>query len=467
MRSLYQRFCPETVKTVIEPVYGLLPCGVRFGKAYRTTRDFLIQSDTWDSTRLQSYQAGRLRHLVQHAIKTVPFYQRLHERGAVDPDSIRVVGDVKALPLISKEEIRGKVDDFLSTAFRRVDLHEATTGGSSGEPFHFYSTARERSVEWAFVHHLWARAGFSPSDWRVVLRGAHIGGERDGRHWQFMPKSRELVLSGYHLDDANMRQYHDLIQSRGLKFLHCYPSSGYLFATFLLRSGLRLPLKAVLATSETVHAFQREALEDAFQCRVYSFYGLSEHVCLAGECEHSELYHVQPQYGVTEILDESGRDVTAAGQIGEIVATGFLNEAMPFIRYRTGDHAMVSQSRCRCGRDCLLLEKLVGRSYEYVVTSRQTVISLTALVFAQHFAAFRRIKKMQIVQERIGEITVVIVREADYTPADEHEIKSRFKECVPDGLSVRFQYVDSIAPAAGGKHRFMVQHLSIVKEKQS
>jgi len=359
---------------------------------------------------------------------------------------------------MSKAEIRANVKDFVSNAFPSGALHEATTGGSSGEPFHFYSIKDTRRVEWAFVHHLWSRVGFSPSDWRVVLRGTHIA---HGLRWQAVPKTREFVLSSHHMDEATMRQYHDLIRSHGFKFLYCYPSAGYLFAAFLLREGLRLPLKAVLATSEQLHAFQRKAMEEAFQCRVFSFYGQSERVCIAGECECSESYHVQPQYGITELLDSDGNEVSAPGQIGEIVATGFFNDAMPFIRYRTGDHALLSTSPCRCGRHYMLLERIVGRSYEYVVTRQQTLVSLTALIPARHFSAYRRLRKMQVLQDRIGEIEVLIVRGPDYTQDDENEILKGIQVCVPDGLTVHIRYVEDIAPTARGKHTFMIQRLSL------
>ncbi len=92
---------------------------------------------------------------------------------------------------------------------------------------------------------------------------------------------------------------------------------------------------------------KKEYVEKIFNTKVFSFYGHSERLVIAGECEYSTEYHVEPLYGYCEIIDEQG----AASQFGEIVATGFLNNDMPLIRYKTGDMASWSQTpTCKCGR---------------------------------------------------------------------------------------------------------------------
>ena len=71
---------------------------------------------------------------------------------------------------------------------------------------------------------------------------------------------------------------------------------------------------------------------------------------------------------------------------------------MPFIRYRTGDLATFSSNTCQCGRNYTLFDDIEGRNYEYVFTKDGRKISLTGLIFGQHFNAFRKIDKMQLLQ---------------------------------------------------------------------
>jgi len=220
-------------------------------------------------------------------------------------------------------------------------------------------------------------------------------------------------------------------------------------------------VKALLCGSENLYPWQRKLFEQVFKCRAYSWYGYTEQAALAGECEESSKYHIFPQYGILELIDENGKIIKEAGKMGEIIATGFINFAFPFIRYRTEDLAMYSDEKCSCGRNYDLLGKVEGRLQDIVVTKDNRYVTLTALIFGQHFDSFSRFKEMQIVQKEKGKIEIKIVKSGSFTERDEKEIISRIQDAVGDGLDLEINYVNKISRTKRGKHKFLVQKLPI------
>jgi phenylacetate-CoA ligase len=96
---------------------------------------------------------------------------------------------------------------------------------------------------------------------------------------------------------------------------------------------------------------------------------------------------------------------------------------------------------------------------DYVVTRSGQRVSLTALIFGQHFHAFQRITKVQLRQHRPGECELAVIRTPDFNAADEAEMRARLVGCVGDELAVTFRYIAEIPLSAGGKHRFLIQDI--------
>ena len=188
-----------------------------------------------------------------------------------------------------------------------------------------------------------------------------------------------LSLSVYHLTGETLDSYLAWIERFRPAFFHVYPSSMYEFARLLYERGrdLRhLGLRGVLAGSENLYAFQRQAIEAITGARVYSWYGHAEGAAIAFECEQSPEYHFVPIYGYVEFLDLLGRPTAQDGETVEIVASGFLNRASPFLRYRTMDHGVLSSSPCACGRSFPRLRRIEGRLQELIVSSGGRLISI-------------------------------------------------------------------------------------------
>jgi len=463
IRELARRL-PYPVKQTIKYAYGAIPPRIRCGKVFWETYNFLQKSQWWNREKLEEYQIQQLSKLLHHAYENVPYYRRVFDERGLKPNHIQDFDDLSKLPYLTKGIIQENLPDLVARNYPKSKLQYVTTGGSTGIPLGFY---HERGVssakEWAFMLTLWNRVGFKMGDECVVLRGNVVHSASKGKFWEYNPARKELILSSYHMTEETLPRYIEKIRRSEPDFIQAYPSAITILARFMKEHNIEpfLSVKALLCGSENLYPWQRELLEQVFQCRVYSWYGHSEIAALAGECAKSTYYHIFSEYGIVKLIAKDGRQATNENERGEIVATGFNNFACPFIKYRTMDLAVRSDTKCACGRSYLLLKKVEGRLQELVVTKDKRLITLTALIFAQHFEAFSKVKEMQLVQEKEGELIVRIVKTDHYSDKDEGEILAKMQGAVSSGLEINFAYVDHIPRTQSGKYRFLIQKLPI------
>jgi phenylacetate-CoA ligase len=458
------KIMPKGIELLLRRAYGTIPPVIRYGKAYRDTMSLLEKSQWWSRERLRDYQEARLKLLVEHSYANAPYYRKIFDRQGIEPGDISSINDLEKLPCLTRELVRENIDELVARNYPASRLQRETTGGSSGTPMGLYFERNHTDgVERAFIHTAWKRVGFKPSDRLVVLRGKVVGPNKRGQFWEYSGSERSLFLSSYHMADDNLSRYVAKIRRFRPAFIFGYPSAVLLLAQYMNRNSIEPfeTVKAVLCGSENLYPNLRAALGEAFKCRIFSWYGHTERAALAAECELQTHYHIFPEYGIVELLDANGREVESPGKIGEVVATSLINFAFPLIRYRTGDLASFSSTTCGCGRNYPLLEKVEGRSQEFIVTKDGRAITLTALIFSQHFSAFSKIRLMQIEQRLKGEIKVKIVRAPEYSAADEDEIRNVILKSVSGDVDIGFEYADDIARTRSGKHRFLVQHLAL------
>jgi len=446
----------------IAEIANNLPQAIGAVNTFVNTYGLLNRSQYWPIERLREYQLQQLICLVRHSYENIPFYKERWQRAGFHPDDIKALNDIKLIPFTTKRDIQENMlsDKTRYTGSKRYGY--VTTGGSTGIPFGFFeekyvATAREM----AFIYRLWGRVGYKPGDKRVVLRGKVVESAKNGKFGSYDPIRRELTLSSYHMTDENLPVYIKMINDFRGAFIHAYPSSITILADYMRRKGIG-PfkfLKAILVGSENLYEWQRELLENVFQCRIYSWYGHAEKAVLAGECEERHHYHIFPEYGITELLDNSGRDVKEEGDSGEIVATGFNNLATPFIRYRTMDIGVLGARECSCGRNYPILKNIGGRLQEFIVSGDNRLISMTAI--NMHNSLFDNIRQFQFYQDRIGEVDLNLVRAESYTEYDDIRIQSEIGQKLGNRMKLTLKYCDEIPRTNSGKFRFLIQKLPV------
>ncbi len=442
-----------------------LPVRLRYGKVFTDTQRFLNESEFWPEEKIKQYQLEQLNKLINHAYENVPYYTKLFDNNGITPGDINDFKDLRKIPYLTKEIINQHREELISKYFPKKYLCYVTTGGSTGIPLGFYHDQRlVDSLEWAFMTHQWKRIGYNFRDKCVVLRGSVVKNIKENdKYWETNRSNNWLLMSSYHLTDKTIPIYINKIRDFRPCFIQAYPSVLQLLVVYMKNNHIRPfeSVKAIFCGSENLYQWQRKLFEEVLKTKVYSWYGHTERVCLAGECEHSKYYHSFPQYGFLELINEHNEWCNHEDEKGEIVATGFGNYVMPFIRYKTQDIAIYTNRECSCGRKWKLIKGVEGRLQDYVIGKNNEKITLTALIFAQHFHSFGKIKNMQLYQKNKGIVEVRIVEKFPLTGHDHYEIKNKMVKASDSSLSVEIKTVDDIPRTKGGKYRFLIQELPI------
>jgi len=445
---------PAPAREALEQAVSFVPRPWLYGGTFRATRALLARTERMPLPELRAWQDERIRELVRWAHARVPYWRRVMDERGVRPEHVQGASDLRLLPFLTKEILRDHASELLAEGVPDSKKEQVSTGGTSGEPLRFMIDRDRSAKEWAFMTWQWGRVGYRPGMRRAVLRGMLV--QADRLH-EWHPLLDELVLSTFRLSAATLPHYLRQIERYRPEFLHAYPSSAEHLARLLrdVPQAKRPKFRALLLGSENVYPAQRELLEEAFGCRAYAWYGHSEKCLLGGGCEESDDYHIYPEYGVLEVIGEDGQPV-APGGTGTLVGTGFINRAMPFLRYMTDDRATLVAEPCACGRAYPRLRGIEGRWHgERLFGDGGRVFSMTAL--NTHSAVFDRVARFRIRQEKAGEATVFVVPGAGYGDADRRAVKNEYD--MRAGGTVRFTVVEvEELPLTGrGKFKFIEQ----------
>jgi phenylacetate-CoA ligase len=424
-------------------------------KDYVEWMQFLRKANQWKKKQIQDYQISEIKRILNLAYQNTIGYKTLFGKTGLTPNKINSFEDFRQIPFTTKKAFQ---DDLESFSIQKNSRIYVTTGGSTGIPMGMYRDKVSFAKELASKAHQYYRIGWKEGDRQIVFRGLPI---ETLDNTEFVEEFNELRCSTYQFLPEKMEVYRQKAVEYEPEWIRCYPSAGYLFASFLEENKLPFPkLKGILCASEMLYDFQKEKLEKVFNCRVFSHYGHYEMSALAGFCEYTDDYHVLPQYSFVELIDQEGSVVREQGKIGEIVATSFIMEVTPFIRYRTGDLAVYKSDKCEaCGRPYQIWEKVVGRRQEYIVSKNNRLISMTML--NMHDDIYDDFRQIQFYQNELGKVILRYVPKNKISINKLTEIKKRLTIKLGNDIEIAFQSVENIEFTKRGKHKTLVQELKL------
>jgi len=424
-------------------------------KTYRKWKVFLGKAEKWSKKEIQRYQLKKLRIIVKQAYN-LPGYKKLYKEGNFHPKELKNIKDIKKIPFITKQMIQSNLEDF---TFKKKAYDYVTTGGSTGTPLGIY---RDRDAFWkelASKAHQYHRIGWEEGDRQIVIRGIPIKNKSKSI---YLKKFNELRFSSFHLNSRYLPIFFKKAISFNPKWLRCYPSSGCIFAKWLISKKKTLPtIKGVLCASENLYRFQKCILKKAFpNAKIFSHYGHYELAALAGHCEKKEHYHVMPFYGYTELLDKKNKWVEKKGRVGEIVASSFMMHATPLIRYKTGDLAKYKGFGCKsCKRPCQIWNKIIGRVQEIIYTKSGNPVSITALNF--HDRTLDKVKDFQFAQDTKGVIKFIYIPKNKLKKKEIKHIVKKITNRIGSRILVIPMQSKKVSLTRRGKYKVFIQNIKL------
>ena len=424
---------------------------------YRFLRE-MEEAERLSAEGLADVQRRKLRDLIDYTSAHVPYVKsRLAEAG-LKPSDIREPADLVRFPLMRKADARANRQALRSDIAGK--LASFTTGGSTGDPLIFDLAKRRVASRVACRQRTSRWWGVSTGDPELAIWGSPV--ELTRQDWVRSFRDRFLasrLLSAFEMNDATMSHYLDVLERGNYKQLFGYPSAIYQLCLHARKEGRRLrslPLRVVFVTGEVLFPYQREIIADTLNCPVANGYGGRDSALIAHECPQGGL-HVLSDAVIFETVDPQGRPVEV-GQPGEIVITDLYSHEAPFIRYATGDIAVISPRRCGCGRALPVLERVEGRSNDTVLAPDGRMINSLALIYSVR--EVDGIERFRITQKTLTRFHVQLVCTSRYSSSDgEEHIRKGWTQLLRAPVTVTFEYLTELPLERSGKFRHVVSEL--------
>ena len=313
---------------------------------------------------LEALQLKRLKWTLAQAMK-VPFYRGLFREAGIRPADVKAVDDVEKLPFTRKKDLReGYPFGFLAVPRQKV-VRIHTTSGTTGKPTVVGYTKRDLS-HWAeLIARNMTMVGLREGDvfQNAVNYGLFTGGL--GFHYGGELMGLTVIPAG----TGNTKRQIEMINDFGVDAIHCTPSYAMHIAEVAEEIGATMPtLTTGLFGAEPWSESMRTELERKLDLSAFDSYGLSEMYGpgVAFECPEKDGLHIWHDCYLVEIIDPETGETLGAGERGEMVITPLVKEAMPLVRYRTGDMTMLREDGCACGRG-QKISRILGRADDMLV----------------------------------------------------------------------------------------------------
>jgi phenylacetate-coenzyme A ligase PaaK-like adenylate-forming protein len=282
--------------------------------------------------------------------------------------------------------------------------HHTSTGGTGGRPTPILHCKHTYRRDMNHVLAAWSAMGLTKGMTRLSARGS---GGTSGKI-KFRPFLNEFQVTATAICD-HIKADLTRLPAKPL-FLFGYPSLIRAIAPYLREC--KITIAGICYASETINCDSAQTDADALGAPWGAIYGHSERLGFAvAHKDNQREYEVLPSYGIIQILDESGNPVSEGTQ-GEITCTGFINESMPLIRYRTGDSATLVQTQDGIA---LRIKDIVGRwNSDHILDYNSRKIPMTAV--NSHDLAKLPISNLQFANPQPGIVKISVTRDTAQNP---------------------------------------------------
>jgi phenylacetate-CoA ligase len=353
---------PESVLAVLVNGMGAVYRANRYTREMRRTLAEWKQIEDLRAERFDAYQLQRFRHIAAVASKA-PYYSRVFKEVGFDPHNIDSFDDLKRLPVMEKADLVAHGPDMMVPDFKGR-LFKRHSSGTTGQPVAFYQPRQMAYAQgYAMLYQFYSWFGFAALEKRATMAGRYMGHKPNGIVVRNFFEN-QLLLGVHALSAQSAKRYARALDWFRPDMFQAHPSALLMFKQFAEEAGLNAPsIPLVSYTGENMSEDERRSLSTWMNgAVVFGTYGSGENVTSSSECPALNGYHIHPAVGICELVEINGRS--------EIIGTSLLNDAMPLLRYRTGDVAeAIATESCPCGCGWPRLLGIQGRADDLVMSS--------------------------------------------------------------------------------------------------
>ena len=424
-------------------LYAIVPYRIRkLNREFYGFYNLLLDNELKNTMYIKKYQFESLKRIVDIAYYKTVFYKEKYDSAGFHPSMLNSISDLKKIPILTKDEIRNNSKKMVRSDVSISHLKKAYTSGTTGKTLEIYEDDKTRLRELASIFYQWKRIGYIPGDGRIEFRGFID----DNKDFIFLPDERVLRINIVKMDIHNIKTIIKRISKSGYNFIHGYPSAIAKFAKLLKESQINYQPKGIMLASEVLYDWQMSIIDEVFYCHKISHYGQTEKVAL-GAWKNDRLYHFIPTYGIFETDFEN-----------KIIATGFINEVMPIIRYQMSDIV-----------DCILdgsndalypvVKDIAGRQEDYTYNENGDLIPPAVVTFP--FKHLYYINAAKIIQLELKLFDLVLEVKDQKILSDKlfkEEVDmliANLKKIYGQSIDINIKYVDQIDFTSNGKFRWI------------
>jgi phenylacetate-CoA ligase len=314
---------------------------------------------------IKAFQEGLLRKALDYLAAHSPYYQRIFAEKGIDVSTIHTLEDLTRLPFTEKKDLQLYNDDFLCCPKEKI-VDYITTSGTLGEPVTFGCTDADLNRLAYNEEKSFACAGLKPGN---ILQLMTTIDKRFMAGLAYFLGIRKLGASIIRVGNGIPELQWDTIQRLHPDTIMCVPSFILRLIEYAEEHGIdyrNSSVRRIIGIGEGLRDqdfnlnLLGRRIKDKWDVDLFATYSSTEMGATFSECQYGQGGHVHPELIIVEIIGDDDQPVPD-GQPGEVVVTTLGVEAMPLLRFRTGDIAAKRTEQCQCGRWSYRLTPLVGR----------------------------------------------------------------------------------------------------------
>ncbi len=311
--------------------------------------------------QLSSLQLQRLQKIARHVYDNNPLYRERFQQAGIEPSDIRDLADIQRLPTMDKEDLRRSYPHGFNCVNLDTIREMHMSSGSTGTPIAMLYTNNDLD-QWAeCMARCYVMAGARPGDPIQITPSFGLFNGGFGMYHGARKAGLFIIPTGA----GNTARQVKLAKDFNTRVITGVVSYGIRILEEFMNRNESSPFQIGVFGAETFSASMKKTLSEGLGIEAYDIYGMTETGgvgTLGQDCPDHSGIHVWEDHYIVEVLDRETKQPVPDGQFGELYLTALTREALPVIRFRTGDLTRVlSRQTCACGRNHVRIASITGR----------------------------------------------------------------------------------------------------------